>query len=142
VLEFCLVSQGGLLFTPPKRCNFSINRTNPLSPRTGYSLEDLVFQIQQTDVSLPHVGSTLFFLDQRAHVADSTMLSVATCERILTGFANFVLSRCGREMLRIKRSVAASFSQIHYNTTIVEAATTAAPGAHLAPICVNIFKAL
>ncbi|CAL8465590.1 g5126 [Coccomyxa elongata] len=30
-----------------------------------------------------------------------------------------------REMLRIKRSVAASFSQIHYNTTIVEAATTA-----------------
>ena len=29
-----------------------------------------------------------------------------------------------REMLRIKRSVAASFSQIHYNTTIVEAATT------------------
>ena len=36
----------------------------------------------------------------------------------------------GREMLRIKRSVAASFSQIHYNTTIVEAATTpAATGA-------------
>ncbi len=28
-----------------------------------------------------------------------------------------------REMLRIKRSVAASFSQVHYNTSIVEAAT-------------------
>lgn len=68
------------------------------------------------------------------------MLSVATCERILTGFANFVLWRWRREMLRIKRSVAASFSQIHYNTTIVEAATTAAPGAHLAPICVNILR--
>ncbi len=34
-----------------------------------------------------------------------------------------------REMLRIKRSVAASFSQVHYNTTLVEATTTpAAPG--------------
>jgi hypothetical protein len=30
-----------------------------------------------------------------------------------------------REMLRIKRSVAASFSQVHYNTTIVEATTAA-----------------
>lgn len=30
----------------------------------------LVFQIQKTDVSLPHVGSTLFFLDQRAQVAE------------------------------------------------------------------------
>ena len=38
------------------------------------------------------------------------------------------LTHC-REMLRIKRSVAASFSQVHYNTTLVEAATTpAAPG--------------
>ena len=31
-----------------------------------------------------------------------------------------------REMLRIKRSVAASFSQIHYNTTLVEATTAPA----------------
>lgn len=31
-----------------------------------------------------------------------------------------------REMLRLKRSVAASYSQIHYNTSIVEAATTPA----------------
>ena len=30
-----------------------------------------------------------------------------------------------REMLRIKRSVAASFSQVHYNTTIVDATTAA-----------------
>lgn len=30
-----------------------------------------------------------------------------------------------REMLRIKRSVAASFSQVHYNTTVVEATTAA-----------------
>lgn len=28
-----------------------------------------------------------------------------------------------REMLRIKRSVAASFSQTHFNTTIIDAAT-------------------
>ncbi len=31
-----------------------------------------------------------------------------------------------REMLRIKRSVAASFSQVHYNTTLVEATTAPA----------------
>ncbi len=41
------------------------------------------------------------------------------------------LTHC-REMLRIKRSVAASFSQVHYNTTLVEATTTpAAPGGSL-----------
>ena len=44
--------------------------------------------------------------------------------------AHALVNAAGREMLRIKRSVAASFSQIHYNTTIVEAATTpAATGA-------------
>lgn len=36
-----------------------------------------------------------------------------------------------REMLRIKRSVAASFSQTHYNSALSEAALAAAAGSHL-----------
>ena len=44
-----------------------------------------------------------------------------------------------REMLRIKRSVTASFSQTHFNTTIIDAAVTpaASTGNHavLSHIC-------
>lgn len=54
------------------------------------------------------------------------VLSSAEMHEILEQYRNGCLG-CYREMLRIKRSVAASFSQIHYNTTIVEAATTVAP---------------
>lgn len=43
-----------------------------------------------------------------------------------------------REMLRIKRSVAASFSQVHYNTTLVEAATTPAAPGRLPCVCVCV----
>lgn len=35
-----------------------------------------------------------------------------------------------REMLRIKRSVAASFSQTHYNSALSEAALAAVAGAY------------
>ena len=40
-----------------------------------------------------------------------------------------------REMLRIKRSVAASFSQLHFNTAIIDTTAAAPTGAHACISC-------